>query len=43
MAEIRSVRTIDELRACEELQLQAWQMPDYREVVPLHLLVAGQK
>ena len=43
MAEIRSVRTIDELRACEELQLQAWHMPDYREVVPLHLLVAGQK
>lgn len=43
MLEIRSVRTIDELRACEELQLQAWQMPDYREVVPMHLLVAGQK
>ena len=43
MAEIRSVRTIDELRACEELQFQAWQMPDYREVVPLHLLIAGQK
>ncbi len=42
-AEIRSVRTIDELRACEELQFQVWQMPDYREVVPLHLLVAGQK
>jgi len=43
MAEIRTVRTIDELHACEELQFQAWQMPDYREVVPLHLLLAAQK
>jgi predicted GNAT superfamily acetyltransferase len=43
MVEIRSVRTIDELRACEELQFRVWHMPDYREVVPLHLLVAAQK
>jgi chorismate synthase len=43
MAEIRNVGTMDELRACEELQLQAWHMPGDREVVPLHLLVAAQK
>lgn len=43
MVEIRNVQTIDEFRACEELQFHAWRMPDYREVVPLHLLVAGQK
>jgi len=43
MVEIRHVQTIDELRACEDLQFHAWRMPEYREVVPLHLLVAGQK
>jgi predicted GNAT superfamily acetyltransferase len=43
MAEIRTVRTMDGLRACERLQFQVWHMPDYREVVPLHMLIAGRK
>jgi predicted GNAT superfamily acetyltransferase len=43
MFEIRTLKTIDEYRACEELQFEVWHMPDYLEVVPLHVLVAGQK
>lgn len=38
--EIRPLATIDEIRACEELQFHAWQMKDYREVVPLHMMVS---
>jgi predicted GNAT superfamily acetyltransferase len=38
--DIRPLTTVDEVRACEELQFQAWQMSDYREVVPLHMMVA---
>jgi len=41
--EIRPPATVGEVRACEELQLQAWQMPDYREVVPLHMMIAVVK
>jgi predicted GNAT superfamily acetyltransferase len=41
--EIRLVSTIDEYVACEELQYHAWQMADYRESVPLHMLLAGHK
>ncbi|MBN1660819.1 MAG: GNAT family N-acetyltransferase [Anaerolineae bacterium] len=40
---IRPVRAIGEYAACEEIQIEAWQMPDAREVVPLHMLVAAQK
>ena len=40
---IRSLETLDEVRACEELQRQAWAMPDDLEVVPLHLLVTVQR
>lgn len=40
---IRPVKTIPEYAACEEIQFEAWQMRDYREVVPLHMLVAGHK
>lgn len=38
--EIRPLATIAEVRACEEIQFRTWRMPDYREVVPLHMLVA---
>lgn len=41
--EIRPLAGVDEVRVCEELQFQAWQMPDYREVVPLHMMVAVVK
>jgi predicted GNAT superfamily acetyltransferase len=41
--EIRSVSTIDEYVACEELQYYAWKMADYRESVPLHMLLAAHK
>lgn len=36
---IRSLRSLDEYTACEELQRRVWAMPDDLEVVPLHLLV----
>lgn len=38
--EIRPLVTVDEVRACEEIQFHAWQMSDYREVVPLHMMIA---
>jgi predicted GNAT superfamily acetyltransferase len=38
--QIRPLVTIDEARACEEIQFQTWRMTDYREVVPLHIMVA---
>lgn len=41
--EIRPLTAIDEIRACEEIQFHTWQMPDYREVVPLHMLVSVSK
>jgi len=41
--DIRPLATIDEVRACEELQFEVWRMPDYREVVPLHMMVAVAK
>ncbi len=37
---IRPVQTVDEYHACEALQRRVWAMPDDREVVPLHLLMA---
>lgn len=40
---IRSLRSLDEYTACEELQRQVWAMPDDLEVVPLHLLVTVQR
>ncbi len=40
---IRPIHTFAEYRACEELQRQAWAMPDDLEVVPLHLLVTMQR
>ena len=36
---IRPVETIEEFRACEDLQRRVWAMPDSLDVVPLHLLV----
>lgn len=41
--EIRPLAAVDEVRACEDLQFVAWQMPNYREVVPLHMMVAVVK
>lgn len=41
--EIRPLVTIGEVRACEEIQLRTWRMPDYREVVPLNMLVAAAR
>lgn len=38
--QIRPLVTIDEARACEEIQFRTWRMLDYREVVPLHMLVS---
>lgn len=38
--EIRPLVTTEEIHACEEIQFRVWQMPDYREVVPLHMMVA---
>lgn len=38
--EIRPFTGLDEVQSCEEIQFHAWQMFDYREVVPLHMLVA---
>lgn len=38
--EIRPLVTVGEIRACEEIQFRTWRMPDYREVVPLHMLAA---
>ncbi len=38
--EIRPLVTTAELHACEEIQFRVWQMPDYREVVPLHMMLA---
>lgn len=40
---IRSLETLAEVRACEDLQRQAWAMADDLEVVPLHLLVTAQR
>ena len=40
---IRSLTTVAEIRACEALQRQVWQMPDDLEIVPLHLLVTVQR
>jgi predicted GNAT superfamily acetyltransferase len=31
---------MEEVRACEEIQFHTWRMANYREVVPLHMLVA---
>jgi chorismate synthase len=38
--EIRPLAAMEEVHACEEIQFHTWRMPDYREVVPLHMLVA---
>lgn len=38
--QIRPLATVDEVRACEEIQFHVWKMADYREVVPLHMMVA---
>jgi predicted GNAT superfamily acetyltransferase len=40
---IRAVETVEEFRACEDLQRRVWAMPDNLEVVPLHLLVEVQR
>ncbi len=40
---IRPVATLDEYRACEDLQRRVWAMPDDLDVVPLHLLLTAQK
>ncbi len=39
----RSVKTSDEFRAVEEIQRAAWNMENWREVVPAHLLITAQK
>lgn len=36
---IRPIQAIAEYHACEELQRQAWDMPNDLEVVPLHMLL----
>jgi chorismate synthase len=40
---IRSLSSLDEYVACEDLQRRVWAMPDDLEVVPLHLLVAVER
>jgi chorismate synthase len=40
---IRPVETVEEFRACEDLQHRVWAMPDNLDVVPLHLLVEVQR
>lgn len=40
---IRPLKTVEEVQNVEELQFQAWHMPDYRDAVPVHLLVTAQK
>jgi chorismate synthase len=40
---IRPLSSLDEYKACEELQRRVWAMPDDLEVLPLHLLVAVQR
>jgi predicted GNAT superfamily acetyltransferase len=41
--EIRVCKTWNECVACEELQYVVWGPPDYREVVPAHLLITAVK
>lgn len=40
---IRPLHAWNEYLAAEELQRVVWQMPDWRDVVPAHLLITAQK
>lgn len=40
---IRLCKTWDECVACEELQKQVWEMPDYRDAVPASFLITALK
>jgi chorismate synthase len=40
---IRPLETMEDFRACEDLQRRVWALPDNLDVVPLHLLVAVQR
>jgi predicted GNAT superfamily acetyltransferase len=41
--EIRPAHEWEDFLQCEELQREAWQMPDEREIVPAHLLITLAK
>jgi len=41
--EIRPLSTLEEFRACEDLQRRTWRMPDDLDVVPLHFLLSAQR
>jgi predicted GNAT superfamily acetyltransferase len=40
---IQELTTIEQFHQCEELQRQAWHMPDATDIVPLHLLITFRK
>lgn len=41
--EIRICSAWSDCLQCEELQMRVWEMPDYRDVVPAHLLITAVK
>jgi len=41
--EIRICKSWDDCVRCEELQKRVWEMPDYRDAVPAHLLITAIK
>ncbi len=41
--DIRILKTVDEIRPCEELQVAIWHMPDAQDAVPAHQLFTAAK